>query len=208
MKKFLFILIALIVVFNTNLFANKKKATNKRKTTKKTKVVKMAIAKDSVNQSLMLCYASYGMPAWYLELKYDFKFPENIQKPSDYRLVQINDTMLNAYLKTIPFDTFSKKINIPIYTNKSIVCKEFQISRVLTMDKELQDKYPDLMTFQAVEKNNALNTARIECDGKSMNILVNYNGETLFVTPYLYNKKTYYACYGKNDPNFIKHTFE
>ncbi|HMN33288.1 MAG TPA: hypothetical protein PKA54_07940 [Chitinophagaceae bacterium] len=207
MKRSIFILLSLILLVDIQSFAQKSKA--KRKNVKRTQMRSQTITKsDTINQSLMLCYAPYGMSAWYLALNIKFQFPENISKPSNYKLVTTNDTVFSAYLKTIPFDTFTHKIILPLYSNKTINCKEFQIARVWTMDSTLQNKYPDLMTFKAVEENNPHNTARIECDGKTTQIMIEYNGETYFATPYLFNKKIYYACYSKNDPSFIKQNFE
>ncbi len=207
MKRAFFILLSFILLVDIQSFAQKSKA--KRKNVKRTKKISQTITKsETINQSLMLCYAPYGMSTWYLALDIKFQFPENVQKPSNYKLVTTNDTIFSNYLKTIPFDNYSHKINLPLYSNKTITCKEFQIARVWTMDSTLQKKYPDLMTFKAVEKNNPLNTARIECDGKTTQIMIEYNGETYFVTPYLFNKKIYYACYSKNDPSFIKQNFE
>ena len=77
-----------------------------------------------------------------------------------------------------------------------------------SQDSALQAKYPELMSFKAMEDSNPLNTARIDCDGNSTRIVVQYDGETYFVTPFMFNKKIYYACYSKNDPNFIKQSFE
>ena len=207
MKKVFFILLVFSLMLDIHSFAFKPKKSKKiTKKPIKTKIVTKNT--DTINQSLMLCYAPYGMSSWYLAMNIHFQFPENVQKPSDYKLVTTNDTVFSNYLKTIPFDTFNHKINLPLYSNKSNVCKEFNIARVLTMDSVLQQKYPELMSFKAVEKNNPLNTARIECDGKSIQIMIEYDGETYFATPYIFNKKTYYACYSKNDANFIKQPYK
>ena len=84
------------------------------------------------------CYTMYDMPSWYLQVVNGFKFPENMQVPANYRIASINDTLLNKYLHTIPYDVYNKKITIPIYQNFKVECKEFLIQRVITMDSSLQ----------------------------------------------------------------------
>lgn len=155
-----------------------------------------------------MCYTRYDMPSWYLAVNKDFRFPVDMQQPAEYRLATINDTMFTNYLKSIPYEVYNKKVNLPLYANRSIACKEFAIQRVVTMDSALQAKYPNLMSFKAVDEANPLNTARIDCDGTSTQIMMSIDGETYYATPILFNKKTYYACYSKSDPNFTKRSFE
>jgi hypothetical protein len=193
------------------LFAFSSEANKKKKKVLQTKTTKAVVAaSSSVTQasSLMLCNADYGMPTWYLNMVKGFQFPSNFQAPLNYRLVTIQEKELGDYLKTIPFEKSENKIKVPIYSNRMIDCVEFTIERVTTMDSVLQAKYPDLMSFRIYEKANQLNAGRIDCDGVSTKMMLTYNQETFFVTPVSFNKKTYYACYSKNDPNFKKESFE
>lgn len=193
------------------LFAFSSEANKKKKKVLQTKTSKVVVAaSSSVIQvsSLMLCNADYGMPTWYLNMVKGFQFPSNFQAPLNYRLVTIQEKELGDYLKTIPFEKSENKIKVPIYSNRMIDCVEFTIERVTTMDSVLQAKYPDLMSFRIYEKANQLNAGRIDCDGVSTKMMLTYNQETFFVTPVSFNKKTYYACYSKNDPNFKKESFE
>ena len=193
------------------LFAFSSEANKKKKKVLQTKTSKVVVAaSSSVIQvsSLMLCNADYGMPTWYLNMVKGFQFPSNFQAPLNYRLVTIQEKELGDYLKTIPFEKSENKIKVPIYSNRMIDCVEFTIERVTTMDSVLQAKYPDLMSFRIYEKSNQLNAGRIDCDGVSTKMMLTYNQETFFVTPVSFNKKTYYACYSKNDPNFKKESFE
>ena len=193
------------------LFAFSSEANKKKKKVLQTKTSKVVVAaSSSVIQvsSLMLCNADYGMPTWYLNMVKGFQFPSNFQAPLNYRLVTIQEKELGDYLKTIPFEKSENKIKVPIYSNRMIDCVEFTIERVTTMDSVLQAKYPDLMSFRIYEKSNQLNAGRIDCDGVSTKMMLTYNQETFFVTPVSFNKKTYYACYSKNDPNFKKEAFE
>jgi hypothetical protein len=187
--------------------AQKKKSKYKKKTIRKTTVAP-AKNTDSLNQSMLLCYTMYGMPSWYLAVNKDFRFPVDMQQPAQYRLTTTNDTLLTQYLKSIPYDTFAKKIVLPLYSNLNLSCREFMIQRTVTMDAALQAKYPELMSFKAVDAANPLNIARIDCDGKSTRIMMNLNGDVYYATPFVFNKKTYYACYSQNDPNFVKQKFE
>lgn len=207
MKKIYFILCMAILLVNLGANAQKKRTKHKKRVVKKT-VVQVPSTSDTMHQSLLLCYTRYDMPSWYLAVDKDFRFPVDMQQPADYKLATINDTLLTNYLKSVPFDTFAKKINLPLYSNQHIACKEFLIQRVVTMDSALQAKYPSLMSFKAVDAGNPLNTARIDCDGGKTQIMMVLEGEIYYASPIVFKKKTYYACYGKNDPNFTKQAFE
>ncbi len=113
-----------ILVGNFNADAQKKKTKRAKKVVKKTVVVPPART-DSLNQSLLLCYTRYEMPSWYLAINKDFRFPVDMQQPANYRLATINDTLFTNYLKTIPYEVYNKKINLPLYANNNISCKEF-----------------------------------------------------------------------------------
>ncbi len=207
MKKLYALICIALFMGHFNADAQKKKTKRQKKVVKKT-VVAAPIRTDTLNQSLLLCYTRYDMPSWYLAVNKDFRFPVDMQQPANYRLATINDTLFTNYLKTIPFEVYNKKVNLPLFVNQSIACKEFAIQRVVTMDSALQAKYPDLMSFKAVDEANPLNTARIDCDGSKTQIMMTIDGETYFANPILFNKKIYYACYSKNDPNFQKQSFE
>ncbi len=207
MKKFYLCLCLLAFCLIQVADAQKKKSRYKKKTVKKT-IVTSSSRTDTFNQNLLLCYTMYDMPSWYLAVNKDFRFPVDMQQPAYYRLATTNDTLLTKYLKSIPYDTFTKKIVLPLFSNMSISCKEFLIQRTVTMDSLLQAKYPELMSFKAVDAANPLNIARIDCDGKSTRIMMNLNGEVYYATPFVFNKRTYYACYSQNDPNFVKQKFE
>jgi hypothetical protein len=140
-----------------------------------------------------------------------FEFPKGMKAPANYRLASINDAKLNEYLSYVPYDfekSVKKMIQLPLYQNGLLTCKEYRIVRVQTMDSALQAKYPQLMSFKAYDPNNPLNTARIDCDGESTKILIYEDGQSYFVQPCLFKNKWFYACYGKNDPNFKKYDFE
>ncbi len=206
MKKIYLVICLVALAAMQHADAQKKKTKPRKKTIRKT-IVQHTKNADSLNQSLLLCYTMYGMPSWYLAINKDFRFPVDMQQPSDYRLATINDTLLDNYLATVPYEVYNKKINLPLYINRNISCREFMIQRVVTMDSALQAKYPKLKSFKAVDESNPLNVARIDCDGSSTRIMITYEGETYFVTPVVFNKKIYYACYSKNDPNFIKQAY-
>ena len=206
MKKF-YICAGLILLLGLQqVFAQKKKKSRKKIVS--TKVLPVTKRTDTLQQSMLLCYTMYGMPSWYLTVNKDFRFPVDMQPPAHYRLATTNDTLFTQYLKTIPFDIYNRKIVLPLFQNNTISCKEFSIQRTVTMDSALQAKYPELMSFKAVDDANPLYTARIDCDGKSTRIMINLNGDVYYATPFVFNRKTYYACYSQNDPNFVKRHFE
>jgi hypothetical protein len=191
--------------------AKKKKKVVKPKTTKIETPLKNPKVQPNTFSTLSLCSNDYSFPNWRLAIVRGFVFPKNMQAPSQFRLATINDTALTQYLQSIPFDfekPQKKKIQIPIYKNGLINCKEYRIERVVTMDSALQAKYPMLMSFKAYDPENPLNTARIDCDGKNTKIMITDDSEIYFVTPILFNKNTFYACYAKSDPNFKKDDFE
>jgi hypothetical protein len=64
------------------------------------------------------------------------------------------------------------------------------------------------MSFRAYEKSNPLNTGRIDLDGVSTKFMFTYNGKIYFISPLTYNQEKLYMAYAKNDPNFIKKSFE
>lgn len=205
------LMLILLVVISQNVDARKKKS-------KKRKPVKISLTKSSsldtlANDSryantMLLCNAKKDMPVWYLAIDKSFQFPEGFNAPSNYKLLSISEKQLNDYLKTVSFHKREKHITIPLYINGLMECKDFEIERNETMDSVLQAKYPELMSFSAFEKGNDLNSARIECDGQTVKMMVTYNGETYFVNQVKTKTKNYFASYGKNDPNFIKRSFE
>lgn len=158
--------------------------------------------------TLLLCSNTEGIPFWRMALVKGFQFPNYMQGPAQYRLATFNEQEMNSYLKSISYFKSNKKIILPLFMNNTLVCKEFEIQRTETMDSVLQAKYPELMSFKAFEAGNSLNTARIDCDGSSTKFMITYNNKVYYITPVLYNKRTYYACYSKDDPNFIKQSFE
>lgn len=179
----------------------------RKRTIKQTKQ-NVIIEKDTFNQSLILCYAFNGLPPWRLAVVKDFRFPIDWDAPAQYKLLSIDDTSLVLFLSKIPYDSSKYKIKLPIYPQQQLQCTDMKISRVVTMDSALQAKYPKLMSFYAVDPENKLNTARIDTDGSDTKFMITYEGETYFIKPVIFNKKRYYVCYAKNDPNFIKQTFE
>lgn len=198
----------MLLLLALNVEGAKKKKKTQKKVVKKEVVATPIKMQPNTASTLMLCNTDYGMPTWYLNMVRGFKFSNDITPPANYRLVTINEMALNEYLKTIPFEKSDMKIKIPVYRNRTIDCIEFTIERVTTMDSVLQAKYPELMSFRIFEKENLLNAGRVDCDGKSTKVVLTYNSETYFVTPVVFNTKTYYACYSKNDPNFQKKPFE
>ena len=97
---------------------------------------------------------------------------------------------------------------LPLFMNNTIECKEFIISRTETMDSVLQAQYPELKSFKAFAADNSLNTARIDCDGVNVKMMVTYDHKVYFITSTPYNQTNYYICYAKDDPNFVKDKFE
>lgn len=201
MKYIVLSICAMFLITNNATAAKKKKVKNKTE-----KVTHILPTTDK--SSLMLCNSTYGMPTWKLNFVNGFQFPLGFQAPANYRLVTINNVLLDEYLKTIPYEKSEMKINIPLFINKTLDCKEFTIERVVTMDSTLQAKYPNLMSFKIYDKTNQLNAGRVDCDDTSTKIMLTFNDEVYFVTPIMYNSKMYYACYSKNDPNFQKKSFE
>ena len=197
-----------LFAFSSEANKKKKKVQQKKTTQEVVAASPTTIQTNVTTSSLMLCNTDYGMPTWYLNMVKGFQFSSNFQAPLNYRLVTIQEKELEDYLKTIPFEKSENKIKVPIYSDRMIDCVEFTIERVTTMDSVLQAKYPNLMSFRIYEKSNQLNAGRIDCDGVSTKMMLTYNQETFFVTPVSFNKKTYYACYSKNDPNFKKEAFE
>ena len=167
-------------------------------------------SKKNINKSntMRLCDATYPQPSWFLELPRDFKFPANFQQPAAYTLVSTIDTVFNSYLKSIPYDSSQVKLLLPLFIDNTIHCKEFIVSRSMTMDSALQAKYPSLMSFKAFTTTNSLNAARIECDENSVKMMIIYDKKVYYINSVKYNKMNYYVCYAKDDINFVKDKFE
>ncbi|MEZ5047123.1 MAG: hypothetical protein R2831_09045 [Chitinophagaceae bacterium] len=202
------------MTFQSQGIDKRKKRYKKRKakttTTQKSTVQQGTIKTYQPNtmNTLALCQ-ELGLPKWYLAIVKGFVFPNNFQAPSSYRLTTFNQSQMDEYLKSIPFeDSLSKNIILPVYLNRMIPCKTFAIHRVQTMDQALQDKYPNIMSFAGQEVGNPYNTIRIDCDGTQTKFMITYDGEVSYIHPYVFQGKTYYACYSKNDPNFSKDNFE
>ena len=203
----LFVLLVLVAM--SQLAEAKKKKVKRKKVSSTTIVKKDTLANDPrYANTMLLCAAKNDMPVWYLAIDKTFQFPAGFSAPANYKLLSISEKQLNDYLHSIPYEKREKHITIPLYINGIMECKDFDIERNVTMDSVLQAKYPQLMSFKAFEKGNELNSARIECDGEAVKMMITYNGETYFVNQVKYNGKKYFASYTKNDPNFIKKQFE
>jgi hypothetical protein len=210
--KLKWILLGLVLLCAASIVnASVKKKKTKRKKTATTQKQLPPIKPGSVGSSLPLCTNSYNFPYWGIAVVQGFQYPKNIKEPKIYKLASIINSELLAYLHSIPYETEKaemKKIQLPIYRNGLLTCKEYHIVRVETMDSALQAKYPLLMSFRAFDPNDGMNNARIDCDGISAKALINDEGETFFLTPVTFLNQIFYSCYSKNDPNFIKDDFE
>jgi hypothetical protein len=207
------ILLACLILLSLGVSAWAPKKKVKRK--KATRVVKTqspkvdTLANDPrYANTMLLCAAKQDMPVWYLAIDKSFQFPEGFNAPANYKLLSISEKQLNDYLASVPFEKRSKHITLPLYIDGVMQCVDMDIERNVTMDSVLQAKYPQLMSFRAFEKGNELNTARIECDGEAVKMMITYQGETYFVNQINHKGKKYFASYAKNDPNFIKKQFE
>jgi hypothetical protein len=204
MKNVILLAFALIVSFGA--MASKKK--KRKKQVKKTTVAINEVKHVDKSNTMRLCITPSPQPAWFLEVPKGFKFQANFQQPAAYRILSTIDTSFNSFLSNIPFEKSTSKIMLPLFINNLIECKEFNISRAVTMDPALQVKYPSLMSFKAFDANNSLNAARIDCDGTSIKMMITYDKKVYYVTSMMHNKSNYYLCYAKDDPNFVKDKFE
>ena len=204
MKKL--ILFTLLLVISWGSYATKKNKHKKKVTTNKVVTLPHRVL-DKTN-SMRLCNTPEPQPAWFLEVPTNFTFPAKFQQPAAYRVVSTIDTVFNNFLHSIPYDQSNFKIMLPLFINNTIECKEFNITRTVTMDSVLQAKYPSLMSFKAFAFDNSLNAARIDCDGSSTKMMVTYDKKVYFITSIISNKTNYYVCYAKDDANFVKDKFE
>ncbi len=204
MKKLLLLSCALLIMGG----AEAAKKSKQKKQATKTLATKVEAKTLSRNSGMRLCDAPSPQPAWFLELPKGFRFPENFQPPASYRLVTTIDSAFNAFLNGIPYDKSLSKISLPVLINNTLECKEFNVSRTMTMDSALQAKYPELLSFKAFASDNSLNSARIDCDGINTRIMITYDSKVYYITSVVFNTITYYACYAKDDSNFIKQPFE
>lgn len=209
--KNVFLFATLVLLFAHNAGAQKKgRKPSKKKVAPKTVVAPAPAPVSETNPSntMRLCDATLPQPAWFLELPKGFAFPANFPKPSAYRLVSTIDSTFMAFLNGISTEGNSSRITIPLFMNNTLVCKDFIINRTQTLDSALQAKYPFLMSFKAYAADNGLNAARIERDETAVRMMVTYDGKTYFVQSLPWNKRMLFACYAKDDPNFIKDKFE
>jgi hypothetical protein len=201
-------LIWLSLVLLISIDASAQKGPQRKKKKAKKVVVQAPVIEKIRSNSMRLCPTLAPQPSWFLEVVPDFKFPASFQEPSQYRLLTTIDTAFSNYLRAIPYHKSEIRITIPLYMNHTLICKDFIISRTETMDSVLQAKYPQLMSFKAFAEDNSLNAARIDCDESSTKMMITYDKKTYFVHSILFNNTTYFVCYSKDDPNFIKESFE
>lgn len=204
MNRIVLLLVIIITCLPTDSFSKKKK-----KTAKKTEPVQVDVKSNSIQANTMrLCESPNSQPTWFLANPVGFQFPANFQAPASYRLLTVIDSSFVNFLNGIPYEQSKFTMMLPVYMNQTVQCHEFQITRVETMDSALQAKYPKLMSFKARTASNGLNAARIDCDETSVKISITFDSKQYFVTSVIFNKKTYYACYAKDDVNFVKEKFE
>ncbi len=203
------ILLALVLFISLNSDAAKKNKHKKQvKAVKKIEVVKTDIKSTDKANAMRLCSTPYPQPTWFLELPKGFKFPANFQQPAAYRIVSTIDTVFSSFLNGIQYDKSNTRIVLPLFMNNTIECKEFIVSRAITMDSALQAKYPKLMSFKAFAADNSLNMARIDCDENSVKMMITFDKKVYYINSVVFNKMKYYLCYAQDDPNFVKEKFE
>lgn len=186
-----------------------KKRKKKKVIPKVAVVAKVDTVPKKLYHTLPICKNDFYFPEWELVVIKDFVFPSNMKTPANYRILSINQKDLNEYMASIPYENNgSMKIQLPIFRNGVISCKDYLAMRVVTMDTALQAKYPEIMSFKGSDAANQANTVRIDCNGVGTSIMIREENETLFIEPVEFKNRIYYACYSKNDPNFTKDDFE
>ena len=208
MKKFLLFAIGALLLVQSADAQKKSRKRTKKKVIAKPVVAPAKVSETNPSNTMRLCDAVFPQPAWFLELPKGFSFPANFPKPAAYRLVSTIDSTFKSFLNGLSAEGNTQKITLPLFMNNTVVCKEFIINRTQTLDSALQAKYPFLLSFKAYMADNSLNAARIECDETSVKMMITYEGKAYFVQSLLWNQRMLFACYAKDDANFVKEKFE
>jgi hypothetical protein len=149
---------------------------------------------------------SYSIRWNWVDKQQSIKFPAksgNLQLPKKYEVFEVVSSNLKSNLTllrknggtiTLPFVHMVKGM-------RKMDCLTFKVENSGTMSKELNDKYPEIVSLKGVDVRNKYNTVRFDYDGSAMNISVMCNGVNYLYAPYKVKNKTYYLLFKKSDSN-------
>lgn len=149
---------------------------------------------------------NYSIQWIWIDKPQSIKFPAksgNLQLPKKYEVFEVISSHLKDNLAllrknggtiTLPFVDTTKG-------TRKIECLTFEVENSGTMSKELNDKYPEIVSLKGIDVKNKTNAIRFDYDGTSMNISVICNGINYLYAPYKVKNKVYYLLFKKTDNN-------
>lgn len=130
--------------------------------------------------------------------------PADMPLPQKYVRYKVAEDTLKALFTHLR--TTGKKAGIIIPINKR--CEPFELMVSGAMSRELQAKYPELVSVQGHGVNNKAADVRLDWNGKQMRGQITYNGEIYLIAGLTDNNVTTYLVYNKSDTREIKQSFE
>jgi hypothetical protein len=130
------------------------------------------------------------------------KFPAksgNLKLPKKYEVFEVISSNLKNNLTLLRKN--GGTITLPFVDSVNLDCLTFKVENSGTLSKELNDKYPEIVSLKGYDVKNKYNTVRFDYDGTSMNISVICNGVNYLYAPYKVKNKVYYLLFKKTDNN-------
>lgn len=126
------------------------------------------------------------------------------QLPKKYSVYQVDNNKLNEAFKKIK-DGHGGTLNFPIPGNG---CQAFTLVESGTLSKELAAKYPEIISLKGQALQNAANDARVDYNGKQLQVEINWDGEVYYITPWIEKGKLWYLLSSKKDTGYEKVPYE
>ncbi|KAA5536567.1 hypothetical protein F0919_02545 [Taibaiella lutea] len=147
---------------------------------------------------------NYSIQWNWIDKPQSIKFPAksgNLKLPKKYIVFEVVSSNLNSNLTLLRKN--GGTITLPFIDSARGVldCLTFKVVNSGTLSKELNDKYPEIVSLKGFDVKNKYNTVRFDYDGTSMNISVICNGINYLYAPYKVKNKVYYLLFKKTDNN-------
>ncbi|HAN64975.1 MAG TPA: hypothetical protein DCQ34_01145 [Chitinophagaceae bacterium] len=137
---------------------------------------------------------------------------ERVIIPNKFRMLELDTTGFLHQLRSAP-EEFSQSV----YNNPLIISlpmpdggtQRFRVSEYSMMEPALQQKFPDIRTYNAQGIDDPSATAKLDWTGFGFHAMIlSAHSESVWIDPYVRGNKTYYMSYKKSDLNprtFMEH---
>lgn len=126
------------------------------------------------------------------------------QLPKKYTVYKIDNTQLQHFFQKVK-ENGTGTINLPVPSNG---CKQFKLELSDVLSKELAAKHAELISLKGESPESPSNTARVDYDGKKLNVQIVWENEVFYLTPWEEKGKLWYLLSDKKDTGYEKVPYE